>query len=460
MIRLAIWAGEDRVGILEHDSAANLFDFSYADEWLKLRRSFPLSPQMPMFAAAGVGAREFGHLAPQQRSTIARAFFQNLLPEGQALDVAAQANGLAKGNLAGLLVAVGTETAGALRVTLADKEPRAAADAPDAAGLRPLPLAELSDRIRRRPQMPFSIWDGKVRLSIAGLQDKIAVFEEKGELFLANANGFASTVILKPAPVDARFADLPAIEHVCMSLAAAVGIATARTRLLKVPEPVLLVERFDRRHTAGGGVGRLHIIDACQALGLTPELKYERAYGDQDAVKHMRDGASMQQLFGLAEMSPAPLATRSQLLDRVIFNVLIGNTDAHGKNWSFFVGPQAGLLTLAPAYDLVDVEAVADEHMSISFAMGVGDAFHLEELTPFEWASMAAQCRVAPKHLATRLKALSSMIPRTLRESRADLERHGVSPELLSDMEERLTRRCSAVAMQASEIRRVPADLL
>lgn len=461
MIRLAIWAGEDRVGTLEYDSADNLFDFSYADEWRKPRHSFPLSPQMPMFAAAGAGGAEaFGDLAPQQRSTIVRAFFQNLLPEGQALDVAAQANGLAKGNLAGLLVALGTETAGALRVTLADEGPHADTASPEASGLRPLPLAELSDRIRRRPQVPFSIWDGKVRLSIAGLQDKIAVFEDRGDLFLANGKDLASTVILKPAPVVARFADLPAIEHVCMHLAAAVGIPTAKTRLLQVPEPVLLVERFDRRRMDGGGVERLHIIDACQALGLTPELKYERAYGDQAAVMHLRDGASMAQLFGLAELSRAPLAMRAQLLDRVIFNVLIGNTDAHGKNWSFFVGPQAGLLTLAPAYDLVDVEAVADEHMSVSFAMGIGDAFHLEELTPFEWASMAAQCKVAPRHLATRLKALSWMLPRILRDSRADIEQYGVSPDLLSEMEERLTRRCAAVAVHAPEIPRVPAALL
>lgn len=458
MIQLGIWAGHDRVGTLSHDGPSNLFDFSYAEAWQHLPGSFPLSPQMPLFAAAhAADTPAFGDLPAQTRSAIARAFFQNLLPEGQALEVAAQVNGLGRGNLAGLLAAIGAETAGALRVTLVDG---ARPVAPNEPALRALPLAELSQRIRNRPEQPFSIWDGKVRLSIAGLQDKIAVYEDGGELFLANGDGFASTVILKPAPADARFADLPAIEHTCMHLAAAAGIVTAKTRLLHVPEPVLLVERFDRRRSGDGRIERLHIIDACQALGLTPELKYERAYGDQDAVKHLRDGVSLPRLFGLADFSPAPLAMRNQLLDRLLFNVLTGNSDAHGKNWSFFVGQPAGLLTLSPAYDLVDVEAVAHEHMSTSFAMGIGDAFTPEELTPFEWACMAAQCKLAPRHLATRLKALSWMLPRLLREARAGLEQQGVSPELLASMEERLQKRCKEVSANAGDIAQVPKKLL
>jgi serine/threonine-protein kinase HipA len=151
---------------------------------------------------------------------------------------------------------------------------------------------------------------------------------------------------------------------------------------------------------------------------------------------------------------------RSQLLDRVLFNLLIGNTDAHGKNWSFFVGPRSGLLTLAPAYDLVDVEAVADEHMSTSFAMGIGDAFGLGALTPFEWASMAVQCKVAPRYLATRIKALSGALPKLLHEARDGLEQQGVGSELLSAMADRLQLRCSEVAKDAAEIHRVSSHLL
>lgn len=461
MIRLAIWAGDHPVGTLVHDAARNLFDFHYADTWRQRPTAFPLSPQLPLHAGAGLahGPGAWQDLTPEQRSAIVRNFFQNLLPEGQALDVAAQANGLSKANLAGLLLALGSETAGALRVTLAE----AGADSARAAApaLRPLPLAELSERIRWRPHTPFSLWDGQVRLSIAGLQDKIAVFEDGGQLFLANGEGLASTALLKPAPVDPRFADLPALEHTCMRLAAAVGIPAAATQLLHVPEPVLLVQRFDRRRLpAGQGVERQHIIDACQALGLAPELKYERAYGDQELVKHLRDGASLPLLFGLAQQSPAPLVMRGQLLDRVLFNLLIGNSDAHGKNWSFFVGPQAGLLTLAPAYDLVDVEAVAHEHMSTSFAMAIGDAFRPAELAAFEWAAMAAQCQLAPRQLLRRLKALCRLLPQALAGIRAELEQQGVAASLLDAMAGRTARRCADAMARAEGILDVPANLL
>jgi serine/threonine-protein kinase HipA len=463
VIKLAIWAADRRVGTLAYDPAGTLFDFSYAEEWEHWPGTFPLSPQMhmaPRLLSQASGPARFGDLSPETRSAIARAFFQNLMPEGQALDVAAQANGLSKANLAGLLVALGTETAGALSVSLADASTPPRIDI-GRSTLRPLPPAELSERIRGRLQTPFSVWDGKVRLSIAGLQDKIAVFEDDNEFFLANGGDFASTVILKPAPLDPRFGELPAIEHVCMHLAAAVGIPAAKTRLLHVPEPVLLVQRFDRRRSADGRVERLHIIDACQALGLTPELKYERAYGDQDAVKHLRDGASMQQLFGLAAIGTSPLEMQSQLLDRVIFNVLIGNTDAHGKNWSFFIERHPGLLRLAPAYDLVDVEAVADEHMSTSFAMGIGDAFHLDELGAFQWASMALECALAPRQLATRIRALSTRLPKALKDSRPMLEEQGMPPALLDAMAARLQHRCEFIAKHASLIPQVsPEDLV
>lgn len=469
MIRLAIWASGRRLGVLSHDTASHLFDFAYDKTWIASPSAFPLSPQMPL--SAGVRSREasaFAALAPEQRSAIARGFFQNLMPEGQALDVAAQANGLSKGNLAGLLLALGTETAGALSVTLADADAEADADTDADASKarngseprRPLTLKELGARIRNRSQMPFSVWDGKVRLSIAGLQDKIAVFESDGRLYLANGGEHASTVIVKPAPVDPRFAELPAIEHVCMRLSDAAGIPTARTRLVHVPEPVLLVDRFDRRQSAEGAVERLHIIDACQALGLTPELKYERAYGDQDAVRHLRDGASLEQLFRLAQTSRSPVLMRSQLLDRLVFNVLLGNTDAHGKNWSFFIERHEGTLSLAPAYDLVDVEGVAVQHMSTSFAMGIGEAFELDDLTPFEWASLAQRCEIAPKLMSRRIADLCDRLPRVLASLRPSLVQDGVAPDVIDGMAERLSRRCAAVAPQAPEIPKVPVDLL
>ena len=194
--------------------------------------------------------------------------------------------------------------------------------------------------------MPFTVWDGRVRLSIAGHQDKLAVFEDEGEWFLVEGPALVSTHLLKPEPVDRRLAGLTTNARFCMQLAQACGLRTAPTRLVHVPQPVLVVERFDRR-CEGDRIVRLHCIDGCQALGLPVNLKYERALGDERDVRDIRDGASLPAFFSLlAKHAVVPAAERLQLLRWVIFQVLIGNVDAHAKNRSFFLEP--GGVRLAP----------------------------------------------------------------------------------------------------------------
>ena len=283
MVTLDVWAGADLIGVLGHDPEANRFSFDYAEHWRNKAGSFPLSPQLPLQRPDGETV--------EQHSAQVRQFFENLLPEGEALDHAAQAAGTTRSNLVGLLMSLGKESAGALRVTLSGDNTAAPAIA-IADPLREITPAQLSQRIREREKLPFSIWDGKVRLSIAGYQDKIAVYEREGKWFMVEGGRLASTQIVKPAPMRKQLASLPANEHTSMQLARRVGLDAAETRLVHVPEPVLLVRRFDRRETADGEVRRLHVVDGCQALGLAVSMKYERAYGDGPEVAHLRDGAS------------------------------------------------------------------------------------------------------------------------------------------------------------------------
>jgi serine/threonine-protein kinase HipA len=263
MLTLDVFAGDALVGVLAHDPQANRFRFDYADSWLRSRDRFALSPQLPLANPVGQ--------TPEHHSAQVRQFFENLLPEGEALDHAAQAAGTTRSNLVGLLLHIGRETAGALRVTLSAAAPGAQATAGEGE-LREITPAQLSERIRAREQLPFSVWDGKVRLSIAGYQDKIAVYERDGRWYLVDGGKLASTQIVKPAPTRRQLAHLPANEHMCMQLAARAGLPVAQTRLLHVPEPVLLVRRFDRVEE-GDAVRRLHIVDGCQALGLAVAMK-------------------------------------------------------------------------------------------------------------------------------------------------------------------------------------------
>jgi serine/threonine-protein kinase HipA len=115
----------------------------------------------------------------------------------------------------GLLIALGQETAGALVISLPEKPISAATTK------RELHRDELSTRIRSRPNDAFSVWDGKVRLSIAGHQDKIALLEDDGHWFLVDGQSIASTHILKPDPIRLQLKHMTSNELACMRLAKA-----------------------------------------------------------------------------------------------------------------------------------------------------------------------------------------------------------------------------------------------
>lgn len=451
MIRLAVWLDLDLVGWLSHHGTGNLFAFEYTTQWTQAERSFPISPRLPLGSDQAQKAED--------HSTEVRLFFENLLPEGEALDHAARANGIAKSNLIGLMVALGRETAGALRL-LAIGDPAVGASDPrgrvsageeeDTTRLRPLTRQELSQRIRARPDMPFSVWDGKVRLSIAGLQDKIAIYQRGEAWFLVEGARMVSTVIVKPAPTQPRLAELPGIEHMCMQLARAAGLSAATTRLVHVPEPVLFVRRFDRREEADR-VRRLHLIDGCQALGLSPAMKYERPYGDSRDVRDIRDGVTYAKLFGLLELSQQPVVDRQALLRWVIIQVLIGNTDAHGKNVSFFCGVNG--LRLAPAYDLICMPSLGDGALGDTYAMAIGDAFTQDELSPVQWAAFASDCRLPARAVAAELKRLATRLLAVLPGVGDEMRKDGVTEhvvEAISAAIEPICRRQIDIAVQLS----------
>jgi serine/threonine-protein kinase HipA len=439
------WLDRALVGHLHHDPVLNRFAFDYDAAWSATPRAHPISPRLPL--------QRDPSQSDEWHSTEVRQFFENLLPEGEALDHAAQANGLARSNLVGLVIALGRETAGALRITV----PGEAAQPLPEASLRALSPEELSRRIRQRNELPFSVWDGRVRLSIAGYQDKIAVLEREGQWWLVDGPELASTVIVKPAPLRPALAQLPAIEHLCMALAAEVGLQVARTRLIHVPEPVLLVQRFDRIDR-GAHVERLHIIDACQALGLPVALKHERPYGDAAAVKHLRGGCSLPRLFSLTALTPAPAAQRLALLRWLLFQVLIGNTDAHGKNVSFFCGP-AGL-SLAPAYDLVCLPVLDSAGLDFSYSMAVGDAFAEPELTPFEWASFGHQCGVPARLLSRELRRMAEAIVAALPVVAARVQSAGVPEDVCRRTADVITTICRRQAGLAPGIAQVKREYL
>ena len=391
-MRLNVFIEDALVGILQHDAATNQFAFDYAQAWASAPTSFPLAPKLPL--------EPDGALSAEHHSRIVRSFFENLLPEGQALDDVAAAYTISKANTIGLIAIMGQETAGALRIVRGDAPFEAHNEE-----MRLVTPKELSARIIERPQLPFTIWDQKVRLSIAGYQDKIAVYQDEADQwFLVAGSRYASTHILKPEPQNPHLAGLTSNEFFCMRLAKAIGLPVADVRLHHVPQPLLSVKRFDR-HTGPSGVRRIPAIDGCQALGLATLAKYERPYGSTRDVKDIRTGASLPALFRVLKYSAQPVVERLQLLRWAIFQVLIGNTDAHAKNLTFF--NDLGGLRMAPAYDMVSGLVYAESPIEDTFAMAIGDAFTVGELSTYEWLNMAELCELPPALVQKELTVLS-----------------------------------------------------
>jgi serine/threonine-protein kinase HipA len=232
-------------------------------------------------------------------------------------------------------------------------------------------------------------------MSAAGYQDKLLVFCEgdpaEGDRMYLPDFPLASTYILKPEPFDRR-EHMVANEHYCMALARALKLPAARTSILRTPRPVLAVARFDRRIRRTSQyplVLRSHIVDACQALDAPVSYKYERNIGSEQATRLYRDGVSLPRLFSLMDCSVTPAAHKLELVRWLLFQLTIGNSDAHGKNISF--GMVQNRLTPAPWYDLVSVVQYPVSH---ELSMAVGDQFELDNLTAFDIGYFAHVCKV------------------------------------------------------------------
>lgn len=368
---LVVWAHGIRAAELTQDRQQG-FMLAYTPEWLAHARRYPFSPHLPLGRTAS-GAE-------------VKNFFENLLPEGTALDVAASTHRLSRHDAFGLLARIGREAAGALAILPGD-EAHAIEEQ-----LRPLTHEEISVRIRQRPDVPFTIWDQKFRLSIAGFQDKLAVHMD-GEGNLSLPNGAASsTHIIKPDNANAKFPFMPANEHFCMRLAAWFKLPVPEVHLLRIPEPLFCVARFDRAADKDGKVQRLHQIDLCQVLNLPVDMKYQHAY------TYSAQGATYADLFQAAASTATPAKAQLGMIRWAVFNYLIGNTDAHAKNISFFLDHEG--LRLAPFYDLV----CGTVYGAKDLALFIGDEEDIRLVGTLDWKALCERCAIHPQLVAAELK--------------------------------------------------------
>lgn len=162
--------------------------------------------------------------------------------------------------------------------------------------------------------------------------------------------------MLKPS--SRAFPDLAANEFVCIRFAGAFGLNVPNVNLGSIGRPVLIVDRFDREIEKDGGITRLHQVDACQALGTMPDRKYQ-----SDGGPGFSDISDL-----IRSVCTSPLRDLEALVKVALFNLLIGNCDAHGKNFSFL--HRSGEINLSPFYDLVSTTVYPGLTTNLSMRFG------------------------------------------------------------------------------------------
>jgi serine/threonine-protein kinase HipA len=317
---------------------------------------------------------------------ICRAVFGGLLVEGDAREAIARNLGVSIGNDYGLLEALGGDCAGAVTILGPDEE------LPSSPRIRMLDEEQLDTVLRELPQRPLAAdpADG-TRLSLAGAQPKLPVIVDNERVALPLNAAAATTHILKPEP--ARFPGLVDNESFCMDLAQAVGLPVARVhkRMSASGLAYLLVERYDRELTSDP-IGRLHQEDFCQALGQASERKYQA-----DGGPTVLDAVSL-----LRRSSVRPAQDLITFWRALVFNWLIGNCDAHAKNFSLLY--DASMPALAPLYDLVSTTIYPE--LTSRLAMSLDGARQIEQVTAEAWAKLAHEINYSKRFIVSETAAL------------------------------------------------------
>ncbi len=373
---LDVYLHEEVAGHLVQDDDGQT-SFEYLESWLAKPGAAALSQSLPL-RKERFPAKE------------CRGFFGGILPEETKREIIARNLGISARNDYAMLEQIGGECAGAVTfIPVGQELPKRDYH------YRKLDAKELAGILRELPKRPLLAGEKGIRLSLAGAQDKVAVRIEGEEISLP-LGGAPSTHILKPA-VE-RFAGVVFNEALCMTLAAHMNLPTAKVETRKVEDvEYLLIERYDRTHaTIDGapGVERIHQEDFCQALNIVSELKYQK-----------EGGPSFKQCFALLRnISTAPVIDLANLLDAGIFNYLVGNNDAHGKNFSLVYPDKE--IRLAPLYDAIST--IYYPELNTDMAMRIGCEYSSDRITPKDFEQLAGDAGLAKPLVRRRVPELAT----------------------------------------------------
>jgi len=302
--------------------------------------------------------------------TQTEAYFGGLLPESEtARKIIGRRFSINPNNTFSLLKAIGYDCAGAISCHSIE-EPQTIQDSFPLTG-RIITENELYQHIKELPKRPLFIEVDGLRLSLAGAQDKAAVCMIDNQIALAE-NNCPTTHILKPS--SQHFEGIAENEYFCLRIAKHIGLPVPDIQLRRIRDiTYLLIERYDRR-IKENFVERIHQEDFCQALGVLTSKKYQND-----------NGPGFKDCFELLKKTSQPAVDRNLLASALVFNYLVCNMDAHGKNFSLLHHSQSNV-RLTPFYDILCTQIYSD--LISKMAMKIGTQYETNNLFPRHWEQL------------------------------------------------------------------------
>jgi len=400
---------------------AGKHEIEYSSDWIaRGAGAFPLSLSMPLPIAS-------------HRGQVVTNWLWNLLP-----DNAGTINGWARkfqvspSNPFGILTHTGEDCPGSVQFVREDRLFAVQRDG----GVVWLTENDVAERLRGLQRDAGSSSGREAgetgQFSLAGAQPKTAFHYADGRWGVPDGR-IPTTHILKPA--TGQHDGHPENEHVCLQLATAHGMRSARSTVLRFEDQVaIVVERFDRIRREGRTL-RLHQEDCCQALGIHPERKYENEGGP--GVKDI--------VMGVMKRCENFNEARGQFLRAVMLDQIICATDQHAKNYSIQIVP-GPRIRLAPLYDIASYLPYAKDSKNVKMAMRVGKKYRPEEIMPRHWAAEAKACGVNEDEALSWFYSLVQRTPDFLADVIAATRAKGLDHPVFALMQDKIGENCKRLS--------------
>ncbi|HUI62953.1 MAG TPA: type II toxin-antitoxin system HipA family toxin, partial [Steroidobacteraceae bacterium] len=398
-----------------HADKKGRLSLTYEQAWRASPQGYSLSVSMPL-----------ADIAYPQRSVW--PYLWNLLPENpNVLQRWAQQYHVSAGNPFKLLGHVGADVPGAAQFI--QPERLAEIQAEQHPRIEWMTVDQLSERLRQlRDDISAVRRPGDIgKMSLPGAQAKTAFYRDPHTGRWGVPGGRTPTThIIKPCIPG--FDGLVENEHVCQDIAARLGLPAARSSVLMLDQPYIVVERYDRLPPAPGTEfpRRIHQEDMCQALGVMPTRKYQ-----EDG------GPGISQITTLIRrVSADPETDVERFLKANMFNWLIGGTDAHAKNYSFLI--DAGdAMRLAPLYDLSSQLPYPDL-VTQRVSMRIGDHYDMGLVSVADWQNLARSCALEEERVVSMLTDMAQALPDVIADAHTQARTAGLSEEVVGPLAEQL----------------------